>query len=238
MSQGSEAGAVPVRAGEGQSRSVLPVLTSAFDYSAVPSAQAVALRQQAKRIRERIRATTISVIEVGRDLLATKQNLPHGLFIPWVEAECGVTIRTAQLYMTAAAFAEGKSEMVSRLTPTALYRLAAKTTPAEVVTTVIQKLNSGAVVAEQEVITAIAEARAQKNVLRKRSSKKARPQAREAQRQKHQRDAAAAVSDIINAIGKKPAERVSKILGSLSRLVILEVVKHLSRRQRGAKAID
>jgi hypothetical protein len=69
----------------------------AFDYSAVRSELAKKLRGQAARIKERMKATTSAIIEIGRDLRAVQQHLlEHGQFTPWVEAESGFTARTAQ----------------------------------------------------------------------------------------------------------------------------------------------
>lgn len=45
-------------------------------------------------------------IEAGRLLLQAKEQLPHGQFLPWLEANCQVSARQAQRYMRAA---QGKS---------------------------------------------------------------------------------------------------------------------------------
>ena len=78
----------------------------------------------------------------GKDLLAVKDRLEHGLFLKWVEAEMGMTARTAQNFMQAAAHFGSKSEIVSHLPPTTLYKLASPSTPAHVRETVLRRLDA------------------------------------------------------------------------------------------------
>lgn len=61
-----------------------------------------------------------------------KESLPHGSFLPWIEAEFGMDRRTASNFMRVAEQYSGKWETVSHLPPTALYELAAPKTPLEV----------------------------------------------------------------------------------------------------------
>ena len=61
-----------------------------------------------------------------------KERLPHGSFLPWIEAEFGMSDKTAQKMMQVARVYGGKSELSSHLDPTALYELAAPKTPIEV----------------------------------------------------------------------------------------------------------
>ena len=101
------------------------------------------LAQIAERIRVRIRRTTTDIIETGRDLIQVKNGLGHGRFSKWIETEFGMTGRTAQNYMRAAEWVEGKYEIVSHLPPATIYLLAAKTTPEEIKTKVITDLEAG-----------------------------------------------------------------------------------------------
>ena len=96
-----------------------------------------------ERIRVRIQRTTADIIETGRDLIQVKNGLGHGRFSKWIETEFGMTGRTAQNYMRAAEWAEGKNEIVSRLPPASIYLLAAKTTPEIIKTKVITDLEAG-----------------------------------------------------------------------------------------------
>lgn len=114
----------------------------AFDYSALDNEIATEARQVADRLRNRIRTFTY---ETGKDLIAMKEKMPHGAFGPWIEAEFQMGERTAQNYMNAARLVEGKSEKIALLPPSAVYALAAPSTPPEVVQEVLSEIERGAV---------------------------------------------------------------------------------------------
>ena len=115
----------------------------AFDYGALSPKIAEALREHTARIRHQVKATTTAIVWIGRDLMAVKQMLGHGQFVRWVESECGFSARTAQNYLRAAEFLEGKSATVALLSPATLYRLSAKNAPPEVVDAVINRAADG-----------------------------------------------------------------------------------------------
>ncbi|GAB4073111.1 DUF3102 domain-containing protein [Ancylobacter sonchi] len=77
------------------------MVPAVFDYNTVPTDVAAALRGQAERIRLRIAQGTDDMLETGRDLLAAKASMKHGEFSRWVEAELGITVRSAQTMMRA-----------------------------------------------------------------------------------------------------------------------------------------
>ncbi|MGB3273695.1 MAG: hypothetical protein WBA66_12475 [Xanthobacteraceae bacterium] len=126
-------------------------IKSAFSYSALSSDIADRLRRQAERIRERVARTAQDMIETGRDLAAVKSCTEHGTFTAWVEAECGITPRLAQMYMRAAEWASDKSEIVSLLQPTAILKLSAKSTPNDIQLDVIERVRSGVHVTPREI---------------------------------------------------------------------------------------
>jgi hypothetical protein len=119
-----------------------------FNYSTLPAEAAERARRAADGIR---RAQRASVQEIGRHLSAAKEALPHGSFTPWAVAELGMTARTAQRYMQAAAFLDGKPDTVSLLPPTLIYDLAAPSTPAEVVQQVVDAAERGAPLPPAEI---------------------------------------------------------------------------------------
>lgn len=156
------------------------VTRRAFDYGSLPADQAKRLRQQTEKIRRQMQATVPIILEIGRDLIAVKETLDHGRFITWVEVEVGITRRTAQNYMSAARFAEGKSETVSLLNPAVLYRLSSKTTPPNIINDVITRTKSGTV-SDAEITVMLTQARSQE----RQAERKAAETAREAQRERH-----------------------------------------------------
>lgn len=118
----------------------------------------------AERIRERIRRTTTDIIATGHDLLGVKSKLDHGAFHSWIETEFGINARTAQNYMRAATWAEGKSESVSHLPPSTVYLLAAPSTPEEFATEVLSDIESGRPVDHRQVEARIKMARVEQRI--------------------------------------------------------------------------
>ncbi|WP_336489579.1 DUF3102 domain-containing protein [Methylobacterium nigriterrae] len=114
-------------------------LLAPFDYGQLEPEVAQEARSVAARYRSRVQAY---VIDTGRDLLAMKERLDHGQFLSWVKAEMGLTPRTAQNFMQAAAQLGHKCEIVSHLPPTTLYRLAASSTPAHVREDIVRRLEA------------------------------------------------------------------------------------------------
>ncbi len=140
----------------------LAVIPNPFDYSAFDAETASNLRAQANRIRKRIGKATQDLIDIGRDLLAAKKYLlDHGEFIKWVESEVGIVRRTAQAYMAIAKLADEKGAAIALLPPTTAHRLAAKSTPSEVVSEVVAKALSGDVLPDRRVSEMILEAKSQ-----------------------------------------------------------------------------
>ena len=92
----------------------------AFDYGAVPAPVAIEAREAAQRIRLRLRRSAEDIIEIGRDLLAVKASLPHGSFLPWIEAEFGMSERSARRFMQVADVYAGKSARLADLNAEAL----------------------------------------------------------------------------------------------------------------------
>jgi hypothetical protein len=133
------------------------ITNSTFDYGCLAHTEAATLRQDALRLRGLVTKTTANMIEVGQDLVAIKDRLNHGQFTSWVEAEIGISIRTAQGYMRFAMLAEGKSETVALLPPSTARMLASKSTPPEIVQQVIAKAATGNIVPDRVVRDLISE---------------------------------------------------------------------------------
>ena len=78
-----------------------------------------------------------SIRDLGALLREAKALLPHGKFEGWARRELGVSLRSAENYMAASAFLEGKPETVSHLPPSVIYKLAAPSAPPELVADVV-----------------------------------------------------------------------------------------------------
>jgi hypothetical protein len=117
---------------------ILPVQMG-FDYSTLPAEIRAEAKTAADEIKSSIRR---SVMDVGAALSRIKNQLPHGQFGKWLSAEFGLSERTAQNYMNAAALAS-KSETVSVLRPKTLYLLSSPSTPDSIRQKVIEQFDAG-----------------------------------------------------------------------------------------------
>lgn len=91
------------------------------------------------------------IVEIGRDLLAVKASLPHGSFLPWIEAEFGMGHSTADRFMQVAKVYGSKLPTLGNLPLSALYELAAPKTPVEVREEVERLLAAGEIVTKAMV---------------------------------------------------------------------------------------
>ncbi len=114
-----------------------------FTYSSLPAPIAEEVEAATTRIKDRMARTVTDIIDTGRDLQEVKGKLEHGQFEAWLSNEFNMTDRTARRFMQAANWAEGKSDTVSVLTPTAVYLLSAKSTPEGVHEQVVERLEHG-----------------------------------------------------------------------------------------------
>lgn len=136
-----------------------PVTTTLFDYTNISEDAARKQAQDAaKRIRANLKKAQASYLEIGRDLLSIKAQLAHGEFSRWVEAEFDMTIRTAQNMMNAAELAN-KHEAIVILPPTAIYKLAAKSTPTDLTEKIAKQVKSGVIPTVKDIEQQIAKAK-------------------------------------------------------------------------------
>jgi hypothetical protein len=127
------------------SRGELVVVQEQFDYSPLEKKTAEQVQAAADRIRQSLKRTIESIIEVGNDLVAVKEALPHGQFGPWLRAEFAWTERTAQNFIAVAERFGPKTEIISdlRIDPTAAYLLAAPSTPDEARQVAVKRAEAG-----------------------------------------------------------------------------------------------
>jgi hypothetical protein len=130
-----------------------------FNYDLLETKLADKVRTAADRIRERIKKTVEDIIEVGNDLLAVKEALPHGQFLPWLKAEFGWSERSAQNFMSVAE--QFKSAKIADLPiqPSAAYFLAAPSVPDEAREKAVEKVEAGEEITFATAREIVAEAR-------------------------------------------------------------------------------
>jgi hypothetical protein len=114
-----------------------------FDYEILSADEAKTLRKLAIDVQARGRVLTRMAVNIGRDLLTAKGFLDHGNFEDWCRSEAGLSPRTAQSYMSLAGFAKGDRAAVTGLALTAACRLAAPSTPDQVIEKVLCRVKRG-----------------------------------------------------------------------------------------------
>lgn len=201
---------------------------AAFDYNEFDSDTAMKLLQQAELIRARLRKHTEDIIETGRDLLAVKDKIDHGLFVRWIEIELKIAPRTAKAFMSAARMAdETKSAMVALLPPATVYRLAAKSTPPEIRNQVLDRVARGDVPSDAEV-AGIIKADERSRLIAKREAERKEETA--TQRQRRQRRAKErALAEERRAQEQEREEQAKAKIGVLVNKLVSAVPRDLVR---------
>lgn len=133
-----------------------------FNYDLVAAPIAIQAREAAERIKLRLRRSAEDIIEIGRDLVAVQGSIGHGNFLPWIEAEFGMSKTTAYKFMDVAKVYGGKLPPSGNFDLSALYELAAPKTPLEVREEIERMIEAGEVVTKATVANLKAEAEAAK----------------------------------------------------------------------------
>lgn len=137
-----------------------PATVDLFSYAVLSREDEVAAKEDAAIIKAHMKSAAESIIAVGLALKRQKDRLPHGMFLPWIEAEFGMTRRTATNFVTVAERYSDKWETVSHLPVSALYELAAPSTPQSVREQVEELIVDGQKVTAADVKRLKAEAKA------------------------------------------------------------------------------
>jgi hypothetical protein len=85
-----------------QPKGELVPAVAGFNYDLLEPKVAEQARSSAERTRAKVKKTVEDIIDVGNDLLAVKEALPHGQFLPCLKAEFGWSERTVQNFMSVA----------------------------------------------------------------------------------------------------------------------------------------
>ncbi|MDJ0593544.1 MAG: DUF3102 domain-containing protein [Pleurocapsa sp. MO_226.B13] len=119
-------------------------IEKSFDYKALSPEQRSVIQQYAGEIKERLRRTARDIWEIGEKLVKVRAQLKYGQFEIWLKTEFGWSKRTAYNFINVYQ-AFGRSTNFSRLdiATSALYRLAAPSTPKSVRKEYLHKAKKG-----------------------------------------------------------------------------------------------
>lgn len=176
-----------------------------FDYKALAKPVATAARAAAERIRSHGLKAAGAYLDIGRELLAIKDQLGHGHFGAWLRAEFQMSERMAQRNMSAATLFENKSDIVSFLPATTVYALAAPSTPAPVREAVVARLEAGERINPSVVARIIQEGRKEEREKERRTPEERAKEKKAALRQK-QRNLRSSIASFQSDLEQKMAE--------------------------------
>jgi len=117
--------------------------TKKFDYASLDLDTAQFIQEQTGEIRGLMRRTAQDIFEIGQKLLQIKGKLGHGRFGTWLAVEFDWTERTAQQFMNVARQFKAENFSDLQLAPSALYLLAAPSTPPKARQEAIARAESG-----------------------------------------------------------------------------------------------
>lgn len=110
------------------------VPNSNFEYSHLDDETRIVVRQRTSEIKNLMRLTAENIINIGHKLIEVKEKLGHGSFQNWLRSEFEWSEQTARQFMQVYRWSqtiENKNFVFSQLATSALYLLAAPSTPTE-----------------------------------------------------------------------------------------------------------
>lgn len=114
-----------------------------FDYAALNSETQIVVQQRTSEIRSLLRRTAQDIFDVGQKLIEVKAQLGHGHFRAWLNAEFDWSIWTATKFMQVADKFKCVKFSHLDIAPSALYELAAPSTPDSVRCEAIERASQG-----------------------------------------------------------------------------------------------
>ena len=127
------------------------MLDEEFDYETFDPDTRRLLRERAEQIRGLARVTISGIVEIGKHLTEAKEQLRHGQFLRWIEAEFGWSERKAENFMTVYARFKSANFAGLQINVSALYLIAAPSTPEPVRAEAVRRAENGEHVSHREV---------------------------------------------------------------------------------------
>lgn len=99
-----------------------------FDYTALDTETRIVVQQRTTEIKALMKRAASDIIEIGQKLIEVKERLGHGDWEPWLKTEFDWSYPTAARFMQVGR-AFNQSYQIDNFAPSALYLLAAPSTP-------------------------------------------------------------------------------------------------------------
>ncbi|MEH2178725.1 DUF3102 domain-containing protein [Nostoc sp.] len=137
-------------------------VVTGFDYEILNSEQRIVIQQRTGEIKERLRRSAQDIWEIGQKLADVRSRLKHGQFETWLKAEFGWSRRTAYNFINVyEAFAERANFAQIDIATSALYLLAAPSTPENVREEILQRAMEGETLTHKSIRQVIEEEKSQ-----------------------------------------------------------------------------
>lgn len=117
-------------------------LQKVFDYTMLDAETSLFIQKQTGEIRALMKRTAQDIIEIGQKLILVKEKLAHGRFLDWIAAEFEWSYPTAARFMQVAN-SFNKTYQIDKFAASALYVLAAPSTPASARSEAIARAEAG-----------------------------------------------------------------------------------------------
>lgn len=105
------------------------VQVNIFDYAALDTETRIVVQQRTTEIKALMKRAASDIIDIGQKLIEVKAQLGHGRFYGWLGAEFDWTPMTASRFMNVAERFKSNKLLDLNFAPSALYLLAAPSTP-------------------------------------------------------------------------------------------------------------
>jgi Protein of unknown function (DUF3102) len=127
-----------------------------FDYGQLVESDQRFVQERARNIKRLWEQTTANILRIGEELSEVKARLKHGHWLPWLNAEFGWSESSANNFMRAySVFGSSNSQRVTdlarQLAPSAVYQLAAPSTPEAARQEVLAKVAEGEIPQPKQV---------------------------------------------------------------------------------------
>ncbi|ACB52417.1 unknown [Crocosphaera subtropica ATCC 51142] len=144
-----------------ESKSFLEPITS-FDYEALEREQGQTIQQLTQEIRDCLRRSAQDIWEIGQKLADVRDRLKYGQFDTWLKVEFGWSRRTAYNFISVyQTFGERANLAQVDIATSALYLLAAPSTPQKVREEFLQKAQAGQTITHKQLSEVIQKEKSQ-----------------------------------------------------------------------------
>ncbi|MDZ8261462.1 DUF3102 domain-containing protein [Nostoc sp. ChiQUE01b] len=137
-------------------------VVTGFDYENLDSEQRIVVQQRTGEIKERLRRSAQDIWEIGQKLVDVRSRLKHGQFETWLKAEFGWSRRTAYNFINVyETLAERANFAQIDIATSALYLLAAPSTPQNVREEFLQRAQEGETITHKSIRQVIEDEKSQ-----------------------------------------------------------------------------